>query len=286
MIIDKGSLQYLADYIKSNLGIIYSLDNPYQLESRIQNTLQRFKFESAKDLVKAIRDDKDRQTINFFLDVATNNETSFFRDLKVFQQIAESALKPAFQRKSHTPFRIWCAACSSGQEPYSLAILLRELAGNQAKDYFEVHATDISTQALTKAQAAEYSQMEVQRGLSSMYLIKYFDKVTEGSQHPPPVWRVKPEVRELIAFQQHNLLAPWSQINKFDLIMCRNVLIYQDATNREKILQKLHGSLTQDGLLVLGCAETLFGIESAFQPVKGSPILIYRKRTQAGSQAI
>jgi len=163
-------------------------------------------------------------------------------------------------RQSTRKIKIWCAAASSGQEPYSLAMTLRDLAPNLADWNIEMLGTDISTEILGKAINGLYTQFEVQRGLPVQNLVKYFDKVDEH-------WRVKPELRSMVNYREFNLLDSFSALGKFDIVFCRNVLIYFDQETKSQILARIAECMPPDGLLFLGGAETVLGISDLFQPI-------------------
>ncbi len=165
-------------------------------------------------------------------------------------------------RGSRKKLRIWCAAASTGQEPYSLAILLKE-AGFKYKDWnIEIVGTDICTKVLEKAKAGKYSQFEVQRGLPIQLLVKYFQQ--EGD-----VWQLSDDIRSMVKFRPFNLLEGFLGLGSFDIIFCRNVLIYFDRETKGDVLNRMRRTLSNDGVLFLGAAETVLGITDAFKPIKG-----------------
>ena len=272
-------LDEFASFIFKNLGIVFNDSNRYQLETRIKNIKDQFEITSDQDLHQRLVIDKDPTLINYFLDLATNNETSFFRDPKVFQAIQEHIILP-FARNDQGTLQIWSAACSTGQEPYSLAMELSEVENQFPGFSFHIDATDISSRALQRAESARFSQIEVQRGLSSLYLVKHFQKVDKSVTNADAVncWQLKPEIRKHISFQKFNLLDDVYPRQKYDLIMCRNVLIYQPAEHKLTILKKLSQALKPCGYLILGCAETLFGFETNFRSIPGLDVLIYQNQ--------
>ncbi|MBT7778340.1 MAG: protein-glutamate O-methyltransferase CheR, partial [Rhodospirillales bacterium] len=166
------------------------------------------------------------------------------------------------RRGTTKAFRIWWAAASSGQEPYSLAIILKEAAARLAGWRHEIVGTDISKDILAKASAGIYSQFEVQRGLPIQFLIKYFDKMEDQ-------WQIKPDIRNMVTYKYFNLLDNLTPLGRFDIVFCRNVLIYFDAETKGKVLSCIADLMPEDGLLFLGGAETVLGISERFRPVKG-----------------
>jgi chemotaxis protein methyltransferase CheR len=191
----------------------------------------------------------------------TTNETFFFRDKTPFENF-RSAVLPALlaARRTSRTIRIWCAASSTGQEPYSLAMLLKEMEGDVAGWRIDLIATDLSNDVLAKARHGIYSQFEVQRGLPIKLLIKYFAQTGD-------MWQIAPEIRAMVKFQQLNLLSDLSRLGTFDLIFCRNVLIYFDQEAKTGMLNRLGRAIAGDGYLVLGAAETVVGLTDSFRTV-------------------
>nr|WP_281501558.1 protein-glutamate O-methyltransferase CheR [Kordiimonas laminariae] len=193
----------------------------------------------------------------------TTNESFFFRDNTPFDLFKNHVL-PAMEKARGTQkrLRIWCAAASTGQEPYSLAILLKEAGIKYSNWNIEIVGTDICTQVLEKAKAGKYSQFEVQRGLPIQLLIKYFTQ--EGD-----VWQLSDDIRNMVKFRPFNLLDNFAALGTFDVIYCRNVLIYFDQKTKGQVLDRMRKVLASDGTLFLGAAETVLGITDSFKPVKG-----------------
>jgi chemotaxis protein methyltransferase CheR len=163
-------------------------------------------------------------------------------------------------RASSRRIRIWCAAAATGQEPYSLAIALKEMAKDLRGWRVEIVATDISTEVLEKARSGIYSQFEVQRGLPALMLIKYFEQLAE-------TWRIAPEIRSMVKFMPLNLLNDFTKLGRFDLVLCRNVLIYFDQATKTDVLERIADITERDGYLVLGGAETVVGLTPRFKPI-------------------
>src|SRR4051794_25376104 len=193
------------------------------------------------------------------VEAMTTNETFFFRDKIPFDHLRETILPALVQaRASRQTLRIWCAASSTGQEPYSVAMCVKEFAG-LAGWRVEILATDLSQEVLEKSKAGIYSQFEVQRGLPIQMLVKYFTQIGE-------LWQLNPDIRAMVQHRQLNLLQDFSHLGKFDVIFCRNVLIYFDQDTKTGIFGRLAKMLEPDGMLLLGAAETVVGISNAFRP--------------------
>jgi chemotaxis protein methyltransferase CheR len=189
------------------------------------------------------------------------NESFFFRDRIPFEHFRETVM-PALlaARSAQRCIRIWCAAASTGQEPYSLAMCLKEFNRSLAGWRVDILATDLSTEVLEKARAGIYSQFEVQRGLPIQLLVKYFTQVGE-------TWQIAPELRAMVQFRKFNLLQDFMQLGMFDVVFCRNVLIYFDQETKIGVFDRLSRSVERDGYLVLGAAETVVGLTDTFKPV-------------------
>jgi chemotaxis protein methyltransferase CheR len=195
------------------------------------------------------------------VEAMTTNESFFFRDRVPFDHF-RNTIMPALlaARKGVRTIRIWCAAASTGQEPYSLAMALKAIESEIAGWRIELLATDLSTEVLEKARSGLYTQFEVQRGLPIQLLVKHFTQIGE-------LWQIAPDVRAMVRYRQLNLLADFSQLGMFDLIFCRNVLIYFDQDTKIDVLNRLARVTTSEGYLVLGAAETVVGLTDRFKMV-------------------
>ncbi|WP_240928082.1 CheR family methyltransferase [Thalassoroseus pseudoceratinae] len=204
----------------------------------------------------------------------TTNESLFFRDKKPFDDLKDTLIPEIIQdRATHRHIRIWCAACSTGQEPYSLLMMLAENFAQLDSWRVEVVATDLDSKALERAKNGLYSQMEVQRGLPIQLLLKYFRQVDTS-------WQVIDELRHQVTWKQWNLLDSFAGLGQFDLILCRNVLIYFDESLKREIFQKLTKSLRDNGPLILGAAETVIGLSKDFARDTRCRSSVYRFRNQ------
>ena len=275
MHLSKDCLNFFAKLIEAEIGIVYSEVNHYQLESRLEEISRQVGLADANALWEQARSNQmPGATKMLLLDIATNNETMFFRDQNVFRAV-EKILADAVT-SSGKPFKVWSAACSTGQEMLSVAMLRSELAATKPVNV-TIFASDISERVLARAKAGIYTQLEVQRGLSAPQLIKYFEPIANRPEETPQ-WSAKSVLREGLSFKQINLLQPWTGLGQFDLILCRNVLIYQTVENKRKVVAKLEEHLSPDGVLILGGAESLVGISDslAWQDICGASV--YRKR--------
>ena len=254
-----ADFDFVRGLLKRRSGLVLSADKQYLLESRLLPVARKAGFDSLSALIGALKADKTELLATAVVEAMTTNESFFFRDKVPFDNLRTTAL-PALQaaRRHSCALRIWCAAAASGQEPYSLAMALSEMDGRFAGWQIEVIATDISNSILEKARQGLYSQFEVQRGLPIQLLIKYFSQDGE-------MWRITPEIRAMVKYRQLNLLSDFSDLGTFDLIFCRNVLIYFDQETKVNVLDRLAEVISGDGYLVLGAAETVVGLTDSFK---------------------
>jgi chemotaxis protein methyltransferase CheR len=222
--------------------------------------------------------ERDIFATQFLLDVSTNNETSFYRDAKVFKYIKSHILKISTQGNMQRPIRIWSCASSTGQEAYSIAMICEEMLHILPLRSYEILGTDISQRVLEQAKSGTYRQIEVQRGLPAPQLIKYFEPASEDMDHNPK-WQIKQSVRSKVEFKKLNLLDPvFPNLGPFDIILCRNVLIYQPVENRSKIIKKIAPNLDAEGIFLVGAAESLIGIENNFIQTNEDSVVVYKNK--------
>jgi chemotaxis protein methyltransferase CheR len=252
---------YIRKCLKDRSGLVLSGDKQYLVESRLLPVAHRAGITGLRELVAALKGEGADELMTSVVEAMTTNETFFFRDKAPFDNFRLAVL-PALiaARRSGRTIRIWCAAASTGQEPYSLAMTLKEMAAEFAGWRIELLATDLSNDVLEKARQGIYSQFEVQRGLPIQMLIKYFTQIGD-------VWQIAPEIRAMVKFQQLNLLSDLSRLGSFDLVFCRNVLIYFDQETKAALLNRLSRMIAADGYLVLGAAETVVGLTDSFKVV-------------------
>jgi chemotaxis protein methyltransferase CheR len=252
--------EYLRKLLKDQSGLDLSADKQYLIESRLAPLSRRAGLAGIPELVQKMKAGS-ASLVAQVVEAMTTNETFFFRDKIPFdhfrQSIVPEILKARAVRKS---VRIWCAAGSTGQEPYSLAMCLKEMEGQLAGWRVEIIATDLSQEVLEKSRAGLYSQFEVQRGLPIQMLVKHFKQTGE-------FWQINPDIRGMVQHRQLNLLHDFSGLGAFDVIFCRNVLIYFDQPTQTEVLERVARQLPDDGYLVLGAAETVVGLTTAFKPM-------------------
>ncbi|NVN88823.1 MAG: protein-glutamate O-methyltransferase CheR [Rhodopseudomonas sp.] len=250
---------YLRKLLKERSGLDLSPDKQYLVESRLLPMARRLGLAGIPDLVQKMKGGAEPITKDV-IEAMTTNETFFFRDKVPFDHLREEILPALLQaRAARRSLRIWSAACSTGQEPYSIAMCLKEAGAALTGWRVEIVATDLSLGVLEKSKSGLFSQFEVQRGLPIQLLMKYFKQAGE-------VWEINPEIRAMVQFRQLNLLQDFSQLGSFDLIFCRNVLIYFDQPTKSAIFGRLAQRLESDGYLALGAAETVVGLTEAFKP--------------------
>lgn len=250
---------FLRDFLRARSGLVTTEEKRYLLESRLMPLARKWGLPSMSALVMALRAPDGDELRREATEAMTINESFFFRDkipFDNFEQIMVPALAKA--RLAKRRLRIWCAAASTGQEPYSLAIKVKELAPLLAGWNVEILATDISQQVLEKARSGLYSQFEVQRGMPIQQLVKYFQQT--GS-----LWQIDSGLRAMVRYEQFNLLDDFSRFGGFDIVFCRNVLIYFDAETKRDVLTRISRQLAPDGYLVLGAAETVIGISDVYR---------------------
>jgi len=252
--------EYLRKLLKDHSGLDLSSDKQYLLESRLLPLARKSGLSSISDLVQKLKGGSTAITAQV-VEAMTTNETFFFRDKVPFDHFRESIMPEMIKaRASRKSIRIWCAAGSTGQEPYSLAMCLKEMGAALAGWRLEILATDLSQEVLEKSKSGIYSQFEVQRGLPIQMLVKYFKQVGE-------IWQINPDLRAMIQHRQLNLLHEFSSLGGFDVIFCRNVLIYFDQDTKTNIFSRLAKAIEPDGFLVLGAAETVVGLTDRFKTV-------------------
>ena len=251
--------EYLRKLLKERSGLDLSADKQYLVESRLIPLARRAGLSGIAELVQKMKNGADA-LITDVVEAMTTNETFFFRDKIPFDHLRDTILPqlvPA--RTNRRALRIWSAASSTGQEPYSIAMCLREFGPALSGWRIEIVATDLSQEVLEKSKAGIYSQFEVQRGLPIQMLAKCFKQTGE-------LWQLNPDIRGMVQHRQLNLLHDFSGLGKFDIIFCRNVLIYFDQDTKIRIFERLSKMLEADGTLMLGAAETVVGISDAFRP--------------------
>jgi chemotaxis protein methyltransferase CheR len=254
-----SDLQFVQQFMLQRVGIVLTPEKRYLVETRLEPLARQLQLTSLTALVAKLRL-RERLVEAAVISAMTTNETLFFRDKQPFESIQNVILPKLIQeRRNRGKLRIWCAACSSGQEPYSIAMILDELRPQMAGLSVEILATDISEKVLDQAKSGVFSQFEVQRGLPVRMLLKHFTQ--DGTR-----WRINPALGQAISFRSGNLLHPFRQLGTFDLVLCRNVMIYFNEATKRDVLKRLSEVLTPDGYMILGGAETVLGLSDALSP--------------------
>jgi chemotaxis protein methyltransferase CheR len=246
----------LCDYLRRSSGLVMEQSKKYLVESRVMPIVRREKLSSLDELVLILQKNQSPKLAKDVIEAMTINETYFFRDKSPFDQF-RNVMLPAMiaKRQSEKRLRIWSAAASTGQEAYSLAMILDENAARMPGWKIEILGTDLSDQVLDKARKGIYSQFEVQRGLPTPMLLRNFNQIGDS-------WQISEAMRSKVQFRQLNLLSDFTALGRFDIIFCRNVLIYFDAARKMDILGRMTRILAPDGFLTLGASESLIGLKT------------------------
>jgi chemotaxis protein methyltransferase CheR len=251
------SYRFLQTYVQRESGIVVDDDKQYLLQARLLPLVQRERLASLDELCDRLASGRGGSLGGEVIDAMTTNETLFFRDAQVFESLQSSVLPQLIDgTRGLRKMRIWSAASSTGQEAYSLAMML--LNAGYTTSQFEIVGTDLSQTAVDRARAGKYATFEVGRGLPTTTLMKYFSKVGLD-------WQIKPEIRSLVRFDKADLRGNLSSFGIFDLILCRNVLIYFNSDTKRQIVSSLSRRMLRGGVIVLGCAETLIGMDESFE---------------------
>ena len=254
---------FIAQFLKERSGLIITQDKMYLLETRLTSIMRENSLASLTALVEVLRQPGSAKVKDQVVDAMTTNETSFFRDNHPFETLRKSIIPGLIERRAGTrSLRIWSAACSTGQEPYSLAMMLKDSLPILGSWKVEIVATDLSPSVLERARSGVYSTFEVQRGLAIQMLVRHFDQIE-------PNWQIKRELRQMVTFRPLNLLEDFSALGQFDVVLCRNVLIYFDQPTKTRILSAIARRIASDGVLLLGGAESVFGLSDAFAGLSG-----------------
>jgi len=259
--LSSAAFQTFATLLKNRSGLIIGPDKLYLLETRLASILKREQLRDLAALAERLRGPAAEPLIRQVVEAMTTNESFFFRDDKPFQHFRNQALpRLVASRSAGAPLRIWSAASSSGQEAYSLAMILTENRASVGDRRIEIIGTDLAHDQVVRARDGLYTQFEVQRGLPVQMLMRYFRKEEGG-------WRISEAIRAMVQYREWNLLADLRPLGQFDVVFCRNVLIYFDQPTKAKVLEAVAQQMPADGLLYLGGAETVLGISSRFAPL-------------------
>jgi chemotaxis protein methyltransferase CheR len=256
--------EYLRKLLRERSGLVLSADKKYLVESRLLPVARRAGLADLAGLVQRLRSPNSEPLAAQVVEAMTTNESFFFRDKIPFEHFRDTIMPELIAaRASRRRIRIWCAAASTGQEPYSLAMSLKEMGDRISGWRIEIIATDISNEVLEKARAGIYNQFEVQRGLPITLLLKYFTQIGDN-------WQIAASIRAMVQFRPLNLIGDFNHLGVFDVVFCRNVLLYFDRQTKNRVLDRLARVTERDGYLVLGAAETVVGLTDCFKPIPES----------------
>jgi len=265
---------YVRRLVLEQSSIVLEEDKGYLVESRLSTLARREGFASLTRLVERLQSEPFSGLHRRAVEAMTTNETSFFRDFNPFEALKKAVIPDLMEKRAQTrELTIWCAACSAGQEPYTLGMLLREHFPSLVSWRIRILATDLSSEILSRAREGRYSQLEVNRGLPASYLVKYFQK--EGCN-----WQLREDIRRMVEFQITNLASAWPPLPPMDIIMMRNVLIYFGMDTKKEILAKVRRALKPDGYFFMGGAETTFNLDDSFERVQFERATCYRVRNK------
>lgn len=265
--------KFFADYVFKHTGIEYKEHDYYRLDSRINTLIKHYEVGDSSELYDKFKLGIDPAMHNLLVDLFTNNETYFMRDLKPFKALAKGLIPMVKEGKSLLPsINIWSCASSTGQEIYSIKMAVDSFGAPGDADLLKIDASDISADALKRAKEGSYTGLEVQRGLPAPFLLKYFDKDESNDK-----WNIKNTLKTNLNFFNFNLLNDKFPVAKYDIIFCRNVLIYQNQENKRKILENVYNALKPGGFLVFGAGESLIGVKLPFKHIEVEKAWFYQK---------
>ncbi|MEA5550446.1 protein-glutamate O-methyltransferase CheR [Anabaena cylindrica UHCC 0172] len=268
--VSTNDFEYLRQLVRDHSAVVLSADKSYLAELHLQPIAESAGFAFIAELVKYLRTQPFNNLHIQTIEALVTNETSFFRDHHPFEALRQHILPELIKKRAiERSLNIWCAACSNGQEPYSIAMLIREHFPLLTNWSIRLIASDFSTKVLTRAEKGHYNQLEISRGLSENLRDKYFDRLDSD-------WQIKSEIRQMTEFRQINLMQSWSSLPEIDVIFLRNVLIYYDLATKKVLLRKVKQQLRTDGYLFLGSAETTINLDSSFKQVSFNKGICYQ----------
>lgn len=265
----------LSKYIYTLCGVALDSTKTYLVETRLKSMMQQYACSSYMDLHAKAKADRSGAMEKEIVNAITTNETLFFRGASPFEVLKHKILPDLIDARSKAapgrpvPIRIWSAACSTGQEVYSIAIALRETLGNLSNFQISILGTDISDDAVTKASYGKYNKFEIERGLPPQTLNRYFTLMGDG-------WKIKDEIRAMAVFKKFNLMKPFAGLGRFDIVFCRNVAIYFTPADKKMVFEKIASVLEPDGSLVIGSTESLTGVTGMFEPRRYMRSIFYQ----------
>lgn len=273
--INPAELKLVAQYIQEISGIYLDQSKAYLFETRLSSVAESHGCKSYQELQAKAKQDSSKVIEKAIIDAITTNETLFFRDKGPFELLQHKILPEVIDARGakgggRTQVKIWSAASSTGQELYSIAIVIKELLRDDPSYVFTLLGTDISDAAIAQASYGKYNRFEIERGLDKKFLQKYFNLFGDS-------YKIKDEIRAMVNFRKLNLMQPLSALGKFDIIFCRNVAIYFTLDDRKKLFNKLADCLTDDGYLIIGSTESLTGVCPRFVPKRHLRTIFYQK---------
>lgn len=272
MSVRREDFDYIRTLLKEHSGVSLEDGKEYLLEVRLSTLYGEMKVESIAEMVEVLRRDGNAALRERVLNSLLTNETYFFRDIHPFEMLRTEVLPELFAvRASKKHLRIWSGACSTGQEPYSVAMLVNDLLERFPGFTVEIVATDISEENLERARAGKYNHAEVNRGLPAQMLIRHFTK-------KEAIWEVNESIRRMVSFRRLNLFGSWAGIDRADLILLRNVLIYFDQDAKKEIIARIRRNVAKDGAVILGASETVLGLSEEFHIVHSGKASLYRPK--------
>lgn len=267
--------KFFADYVFKHTGIEYKAHDYYRLDSRIKSLIDHYKLDGVDALYSKCKLGIDKEMHNFMVDLFTNNETYFMRDIKPFKSLGKAVIPLLKERFKGSPvINIWSCASSTGQEIYSIQMAIDSFGNSAQNPPLKIDASDISDDALRRAKEGIYSGLEVQRGLPAPFLIKYFTKTTDSEN-----WAIKNDLKTSVNFFKFNLLTDIFPKEKYHIIFCRNVLIYQNQENKKAILANICHALKPGGILLFGAGESLIGMNFPLKHIELEGAWFYQKES-------
>jgi chemotaxis protein methyltransferase CheR len=274
--INPAELKLISQYIQDISGIYLDQSKSYLFETRLSSVAEALGCKSYQELQTKAKLDATKKIEKEIIDAITTNETLFFRDKAPFELLQHKILPEIIDARTtkttlKTHIKIWSAASSTGQELYSIAIVIKELLRDSPDYMFTLLGTDISDAAIAQASYGKYNRFEIERGLDKKYLQKYFTLFGDS-------WKIKDEIRGMVNFRKFNLMQPFNSLGKFDVIFCRNVAIYFTLEDRKRLFNKMADLLAEDGYLVIGSTESLTGVCPRFIPKRHLRSIFYQKK--------
>lgn len=275
--INANEIKTISQYIYDISGIYLDQKKTYLFETRLSSIAEELGCSSYQELHHKAKADRSKQIERQIIDAISTNETLFFRDKGPFELLQHKILPEVIDARTpkspalKTNIKIWSAAASTGQELYSIAIIIKELIPDLSRYMIKLLGTDISDNAISQASYGKYNKFEIERGLPRAQLQKYFTPAGD-------FWKIKDEIRAMVNFRKMNLMTPFSVLGKFDIIFCRNVAIYFTLADRKKLFNKIADCLNDDGYLIIGSTESLTGVCPRFVPKRHLRSIFYQKK--------